>query len=146
MRQGMMSANQHEGHVEKLWPPLHTPTTILTIFNACLTPSETRRIIVVKGVYDKRGNREYRGYFYDRVRDEASNQSLTLKVPALVRETLQPDKIYTFEGILDRRIQDEGSIELNFVVTSCISEEAPTFSEVVHQQLELQRLYKCHFS
>ena len=119
----------------------HTPTTLISIFSAAIAPRETKQIVRIKGIYEKgRGAKAYSGYWYDRLRDEASKQSLTLKIPSLIRQHLQPGKTYLFEGFLERSIRDEGSIQLVFTCSKCISEEAPAFSEDNLRQLDIQRL------
>ena len=132
-----------KGNVSMTAPDMqiHTPTTLIRIFSAAITPRETKRIVRIKGIYEAgRGTKVYHGYGYDRLQDEASTQSLTLKVPSLIRQRLQPGKTYLFEGILERSIRNEGSIQLVFTCSRCLSEEAPGFSEDTLRQLDLQRL------
>lgn len=75
--------------------------------------------LLVTGAYARReGKQSYNGYYYDSLRDLASTNSLTLRVPELLRASLQDGRAYVLRGSLVRRVSDgELRIDLTFQVS-----------------------------
>lgn len=106
----------------------HTPSTIINIFNNALSVKEDKRIIVVEGVYESKGSKSYSGNFYDILKDETGNQSLTIVVPEILREDLKEEYTYKMKGFLNRKVRDDGYIQLNFGVVDILSNEGKRMS------------------
>jgi len=78
----------------------HTPATIINIFNNYIRAKEEREIIIIQGTYKMCGRKDYNGYYYDELKDETNNQTISIKVPILIRAELQDMYTYNIERIL----------------------------------------------
>ena len=50
----------------------YTPASLLNVFNSALTPSATKKIILLKGIYLAGRGVTYAGFFYDTLKDETT--------------------------------------------------------------------------
>jgi hypothetical protein len=64
------------------------------------------------------------GYFYDTVVSEHEEQkSIKIRIPSILRSSLNHNEKYSFRGILSNQLRNNGSIELIFNVTGDIDHE-----------------------
>jgi hypothetical protein len=86
-------------------------------------------MIVLKGIYLAGRGVTYAGFFYDTLKDEATDAVLTLVVPALLRHALIPGKTIGFYGYITKRVVlNGGRIEVHAVMTQLLEQTANTFS------------------
>ena len=72
----------------------------------------------------------YGGYFYDSLRDESSDASITLLIPSLIRNKLNPNKTITFNGFITRRVVNNGGrIELQVTIADLIEQTHSKYSD-----------------
>ena len=108
----------------------YTPSSLLHLFNGILSPAATKKIILLKGIYVAGRGVTYAGYFYDTLKDEATDAVLTLVVPALLRNGLVPNKTIEFYGYITKRVVlNGGRIEVHAVMTQLVQQTVNTFSE-----------------
>ncbi|MET3982102.1 exodeoxyribonuclease VII large subunit [Mucilaginibacter sp. UYP25] len=101
----------------------YSPAAVLNLFNNALSVNETKRIVQLKGIYVQGKGNQYSGYFYDTFRDEASDAAITILVPPLIRNELQPNKTVTVNGFVTRRvINTSGSIQIQLTVTDLVEQ------------------------
>ena len=118
----------------------YTPASLLHLFNSALTPAATRKIILLKGIYVAGRGVTYAGFYYDTLRDEATEAVLTLVVPALLRNALVANKTIEFYGYITRRVVlNGGRIEVHAVMTQLLQQTVNTFSEREIRSVELLR-------
>ena len=77
---------------EKNLVPSYSPSSLVNIFNNALTGEAARRLFRAKGVYNEGKGIGYSGYYYDTLKDEATDASITLIVPALLRGSIVPQQ------------------------------------------------------
>ncbi|GGA98551.1 exodeoxyribonuclease VII large subunit [Puia dinghuensis] len=108
----------------------YTPASLLHLFNSALAPSATKKIILVKGIYLAGKGVTYAGYFYDTLKDEATDAVLTLVVPALLRNGLTHNKTISFYGYITKRVVlNGGRIEVHAVMTELLQQTVNTYSD-----------------
>lgn len=106
-----------------------SPGSLLAIFNAHITVKEERKIIQVRGIFKKSGTASYGGYYYNRLKDEASDNSITLITSALIHNQLNDNKTIEFNGFITRRLDKQGRIELIINLIELTAQKINKFSE-----------------
>ena len=125
----------------------YTPASLLHLFNSVLSPAATKKIILLKGIYVAGRGVTYGGFFYDTLKDEATDAVLTLVVPALLRTGLVPNKTIEFYGYITKRVVlNGGRIEVHAVMTQLVQQTVNTYSEKEIRAVEvLQRKVEMGF-
>jgi exodeoxyribonuclease VII large subunit len=122
--------------------PFYTPTTLLEVIRARLQP--TKNTVQVKGVYERNERSKlYAGYYYDRLHEETSQQRLSLRVPALLREELETDGTYIMQGSVacGPNNSNDGKIDITFTVVDfqAVKERRP---EAIKRDLNIAALLR----
>jgi exodeoxyribonuclease VII large subunit len=118
----------------------YSPAAVLNLFNNSISISQTKRIIQLKGIYVQGKGGLYSGYFYDTFRDESSDASITILVPPLIRNELQPNKTITVNGFITRRIiGTSGSIQIQLTVTDLVGQTQNKYSDDEIKKIELMQ-------
>lgn len=107
----------------------YSPSSIISILNASLSIKEEKKIIQVRGIYKKSGTTNYGGFFYDKIKDEASDFQITLVTPAIIHNKLEDNKTIEFNAFITRKITKQGQIDININLIDIISQTANKFSE-----------------
>src|SRR6201999_3525252 len=82
----------------------------------------------------------YSGYYYDTFRDEASDAAITVLVPPLIRNELQPNKTVTVNGFVTRRvINTSGSIQIQLTVTDLVEQVQNKYNDDDLRKIELMQ-------
>ena len=116
----------------------YTPASLLHLFNSILSPAATKKIILLKGIYVAGKGVTYAGFFYDTLKDEATDAVVTLVVPALLRNGLTHNKTIDFYGYITKRVVLHGGrIEVHAVMTQLLQQTANTYSEKEVRAVEL---------
>jgi len=124
--------------VEDQVTPLYSPLAILNLFNNAISVGQAKRLIQLKGIFISRGGTAYNGYYYDSLRDESADALLTIIVPALIRNNLQPNKAITVNGFITRRVVNNASrIDVQFTVTELVEQTQSKFSEEDHRRISI---------
>jgi len=118
----------------------YSPAAILNLFNNSISINQTKRIVQLKGIYIQGKGNQYSGYFYDTFRDESSDAAITILVPPLIRNELQPNKTITVNGFVTRRvINSSGSIQIQLTVTDLVEQTQNKYNEDDLKKLELMQ-------
>lgn len=118
----------------------YSPAAVLNLFNNSISISQTKRIIQLKGIYMQGKGALYSGYFYDTFRDESSDAAITILVPPLIRNELQPNKTITVNGFITRRIiGTSGSIQIQLTVTDLVGQTQNKYSDDEIKKIELMQ-------
>lgn len=118
----------------------YSPAAILNLFNNSISINQTKRIVQLKGIYIQGKGNQYSGYFYDTFRDESSDAAITILVPPLIRNELQPNKTITVNGFVTRRvINSSGSIQIQLTVTDLVEQTHNKYNEEDLKKLELMQ-------
>jgi exodeoxyribonuclease VII large subunit len=109
---------------------LLTPTSLVHLFANSVPTDFAKELKRVKGIYVQGKDMVYGGKYYDVLRDEAGEASITLLVPALLREQLQNNQVIELIGFLQKRVQAKGArIDLQLEITEIIGQAQATFNE-----------------
>jgi exodeoxyribonuclease VII large subunit len=109
---------------------IYSPSAVLNLFNNSINVSQSKRLIQLKGVFLQGRSSAYNGYYYDTLRDESSDAQLTLIVPALIRNELQPNKTITVNGFITKRVMNgSGSIQVQVTVTDLVEQTQNKYSQ-----------------
>jgi len=116
----------------------YNPMAILNLFNNAISVSETKKIIRAKGIYLHGKGANYSGYYYDTLRDESSDASMTLIVPALIRNLLAHNKTIIFYGYITKRVVNTGGrIELQLTITELVEQIINKYSDAEIKAIEI---------
>jgi len=118
----------------------YTPAAIMQVFNNAIAVKETRQLVQLKGIYVPGRGANYGGMFYDSLRDETTDAQLTIIVPALLREKLQPRATVECTGFLLRRVTPNTSkIDIQLQITDITGSVAAAFSEEEIKAIQIQQ-------
>ncbi|MBS1761822.1 MAG: hypothetical protein JSR00_03010 [Bacteroidetes bacterium] len=107
----------------------YSPSSLVAIFNAATVIREEKKIIQLKGIFKKTGTANYGGNFYNKLKDEAGENSITLITPSLIHNSLNDNKTIEFNGFITRRVDKSGRIELLINFIELLAQRVNTFSE-----------------
>jgi exodeoxyribonuclease VII large subunit len=108
----------------------YSPAAVLNLFNNSISVNQAKKIIQLKGVYLQGKGNVYSGYYYDTFRDESSDAAITILVPPLIRNELQPNKTVTVNGFITRRIVNaSGMIQIQLTVTDLVEQTVNKYSD-----------------
>ena len=118
-----------------------TPSAVVHLFANAIQFEAAREMKRMKGLYVQGKDVAYAGKFYDVLRDEVGEASITLLVPGLIRTQLSNNEVIEVVGFLQRRVQSKGArVELLFEVTEVLARNRPSFQEADIRAFEvLQR-------
>lgn len=118
----------------------YNPSALLHIFSGSLHNDTTKKIIRVKGLYSPGKGVSYNGLYYDQLREDVSDASLTLIVPGIIRSTLSPNQTIECNAYVTKKILlNGGRIELQLNVVELLSTKAPAYTD---NQLRAYRVVK----
>jgi len=118
----------------------YSPAAVLNLFNNSISIKQTKRVVQLKGIYVQGKGNQYSGYFYDTFRDEASDAAITILVPPLIRNELQPNKTVTVNGFVTRRvINTSGSIQIQLTVTDLVAQTQNRYNDDDLKKIELMQ-------
>lgn len=116
----------------------YAPSAILSVFNNAISVTETKKIILVKGVYAQGNGTKYNGYYYDLLKDESSDATITLIVPELIRNRLSNNKTLSFWGYITRRVVAKGGrIEIQINLSELLEQTHNKYNDEEIKALEL---------
>lgn len=119
---------------------IYSPAAVLHLFNNSLNVAQSKKLIQLKGVFAPGKGGNYNGYYYDSLRDESSDAQLTICVPALIRNELQPNKTVTVNGFITRRVVNNASrIDIQLTVTDLVEQTQSKYSDEDVKRMEVLR-------
>ena len=117
------------------------PSELLKMFDAFLSQlDENRRVVYLRGIYMRspRYNPQW-AYRYDELRDEDAQTSITLQMTNSQSEDLNNGNLVTVGGVLDRRVQNNGNIQLLLMVSRIEVVQEQVVDETELKRVELRR-------
>ena len=127
---------------EKLPTNVYKPSEIIGIFNSILAKqSVNAQVVYLRGVYlanPKQGNWSY---CYDTLRDEDSQEELTLQITHQQRENLKNGNLVSVGGVLNRSISSKGYIQIILKVSriEIVKEQAIDEAEIKRMELRQKK-------
>ena len=116
------------------------PSELIGIFSAALgRQNEFAKLVWLRGIYQKRPNNPNWSYCYDGLRDEATQDELTLRIAKDLQSKLANGNLVTVAGLLERKIDPRGSVQIILNVTRVEKLLNQAVSEVDQKKAELRR-------
>lgn len=118
----------------------YQPSELLNIFKNFLTHKEINMTLVcLKGVYIK-SDKVYGQVGYDHLKDENGADEITIIVPVSIRNDLKNGNLVTVFGTLDRKLVNNGYIQILLHVTRIDKVKELAMSEDEMKRAELRRM------
>jgi hypothetical protein len=118
---------------------VYSPSAIVNIIqNVYVTPQE-KKLIGLRGVYNQKGKVNYKGFWYDELKDESSDNSITLIVPNLIRNQLTHNKTIEIICYITKKAEKNGSITLQANLTDLLTQTQNKYSAEEIRAIEIQQ-------
>src|SRR5687768_16183090 len=117
---------------------IYNPSSLLSIFSSTLNNEITQKAFRVKGIYTTGNGINYRGAYYDNLKDEASDACMTLIIPGLIRNQLIQSQIIECNAYLTKKIQlNSGRIDVQLNVVELLSKNSASYTEAQLKGFEI---------
>lgn len=120
----------------------YKPSELIGIFNNILAKqNESAQMVFLRGIYLQKNNQPGWTYCYDTLRDENSQDELTLQLTLQQRQELSNGNLVMVGGILGRNINPKGYIQLMLKVSriSVVQEQAIDEDEIKRMELRQKK-------
>lgn len=120
----------------------YKPSEVISICRELIhVQNFSAKVISINGVYIKNQNTTlYNNYAYDTIRDENTDEEITLQIPRDLREDLKSGNVVTVYGTIDKRLMNKGYIQILLKVTRVNLVKEQALSEKEMKQIELRNL------
>lgn len=120
--------------------PTYKPSELIAIFSAALgKQNEFAKLVSLRGIYQQRQNNPNWSYAYAGLHDESSQDEITLRIAKDLYETLTDGNLITVTGILERKIDPRGSVQITLNVTRVEKLQEQAVSAADQKKAELRR-------
>jgi exodeoxyribonuclease VII large subunit len=124
---------------------LYGPTALLNAFSNSLTSPILNGVFAIKGIFKNGKGVSYNGIYYDILKDEFTDSSITLVVPEILRyELIEGQMIEGFAYLSKRLLTVNSRIDLILTLTSILSRKDKVINiqevkslELIHQKANL---------
>ena len=118
----------------------YKPSELIAIFSAALgRQNEFAKLVNLRGIYQQRQNNPNWSYAYAGLHDESSQDEITLRIAKDLYETLTDGNLITVTGILERKIDPRGSVQITLNVTRVEKIQEQAVSAADQKKAELRR-------
>lgn len=122
---------------------VYCPSEIVDIFNDFLSRTGMgTKVVLVTGIFLKTAKQVYSGYYYDTLKDQNSDQELSLRIPQSLRDGLDNGSLVTIGGTIYRQPGNRGSIQLGLKVSRVETLQQQAVSEEDMKRAELRSAKK----
>lgn len=119
----------------------YCPSEIVDIFSDFLSRAGLgSKVVYVMGIYLKTARQVYSGFYYDTLRDQNSDQELTLKMPQPLRDELEAGSLVCIGGTVYRNAGNKGNIQLGLKVSLVDTIQQQAVSEEDMKRSELRAI------
>ena len=118
----------------------YKPSELIAIFNNILgRQNEFAKLVNLRGIYQQRQNNPNWSYAYAGLHDESSQDEITLRIAKDLHESLTDGNLITVTGILERKIDPRGSVQITLNVTRVEKLQEQAVSAADQKKAELRR-------
>ena len=122
-------------------PVAYCPSEIVEIFNDFLAQTKMgTKVVFVTGIYAKTAKQSYGGVFYDTLKDQNSDQELSVSISQSLRDQVDGGSLVTLGGTIFRRPGNRGNIQLGLKVSRVETLQQQAVSEEDMRRAELRTL------
>ena len=117
----------------------YCPSEIVDIFSDFLSRAGLgSKVVFVTGIYARTAKQSYGGWFYDTLKDQNSDQELSLMIPQGLRDDLENGSLVTVGGTVYKKAGNRGNIQLGFKVSRVETLQQQAVSEEDMKRAELR--------
>ena len=121
------------------WHTTPDENEIVDIFSDFLSRAGLgSKVVFVTGIYARTAKQSYGGWFYDTLRDQNSDQELSLMIPQGLRDDLENGSLVTVGGTVYKKAGNRGNIQLGFKVSRVETLQQQAVSEEDMKRAELR--------
>lgn len=125
---------------EKSIVTAYKPSELIAIFNATLgRQNEFAKLVSLRGIYQQKQNSQNWAFAYAALRDESTQEEITLRIDKGLYDTLENGNLLTVIGVLERKIDPRGSVQIYLNVTRVEKLQEQAVSEADQKKAELRR-------
>ena len=118
----------------------YKPSELIAIFNATLAKqNEFAKLVSLRGIYQQKQNSQNWAFAYAVLRDENTQDEITLRIEKSLFETLENGNLLTVIGVLERKIDPRGSVQITLNVTRVEKLQEQAVSLADQKKAELRR-------
>ena len=118
----------------------YKPSELIAIFNNILgRQNEFAKLVYLRGIFQQRQNKSQWEFAYAGLRDESSQEEITLRIPKQMYESLSDGNLVTVCGILERKIDPRASVQITLNVTRVEKLQEQAVSAADQKKAELRR-------
>ena len=126
--------------------PELTPTSFMNGLKSNLKSDFMEREIIISGIFvqSESGNYKGRGYFYDRIFEEGTGQSVSVKVPEFIHREIEPGDWVKFRCWCWGRVDKDGRISPCLDVSEYLNktEKKLTFNDILKYEVLVEKSKK----
>ena len=120
---------------------VYKPSELLGIIASYFSQQDVNKhVIFLQGIYWKNPNHDPKwAYRYDKLRDENTQSEITLQIPHRLAEDLKDGSLVTVGGMLGRKMQNDGRIQIQLLVSriEILKDQAVDEDEI--KRMEIRR-------
>lgn len=117
----------------------YCPSEIVDIFSDFLSRAGLgSKVVYVTGIYARTARQAYGGWYYDTLKDQNSDQELSLMIPQSLRDSLENGSLVTVGGTVYKKAGNRGNIQLGFKVSRVETLQQQAVSEEDMKRAELR--------
>ena len=118
----------------------YKPSELIGIFNNFLSrQNENAQVVFLRGVYLQKQNQGNWAYCYDILRDEDSQEEITLQITPQQRGNLKNGNLVMVGGVLGRSVSNKGFIQLVLKVSRIEIVQEKAIDEAEIKRMELRQ-------
>lgn len=118
---------------------VYNPSEIFGIYSDFLA-RQGGKLVCVRGIISQGSGKSYGGFYYDTLTDQYSGQELGIRVPAALRDRMADGNLVDLAGVIERKLNQKGFIQLTLAVTRADIVQEQTLSEDDIRRAELRSL------
>ena len=127
----------------------YCPSEIVDIFSDFLSRAGLgSKVVYVTGIYSRTARQAYGGWYYDTLKDQNSDQELSLMIPQAIRDTLEDGSLVTVGGTVYKKAGNRGNIQLGFKVSrvETLQQQAVSEEDMKRAELRARKTQKGFFN
>lgn len=114
-----------------------SPSEIFGLYSDFLA-RQGGRVVGVCGIFNSGAGKSYGGFYYDTISDQYSGQELGIKIPSMLRDKLTDGNLVDLAGVIERKLNPKGFIQLTLAVTRADIVLEQTMSEDDMKRIEIR--------
>lgn len=127
-------------HTSNLAQNIYRPSEIINIFKELLyQQSLNAKVVCLRGIYLANGKQSYGGYYYDALRDENTQDELSIRLTQQQRDNLKNGNLVNVGGVLNRSITIKGSIQITLNISRIKVVQEQAIDEAEMKRVELRQ-------